>query len=84
MLISVICRRAAIGIGRQQAKNIVVQTLRRTTAMSVEPRGVMFEDFAIAVLAAAIAATAWLLPALPAHADVMGNHSASTAGPLDE
>jgi len=44
----------------------------------------MFEDFAIAVLAAAIAATAWLLPALPAHADVMGNHSASTAGPLDE
>lgn len=29
----------------------------------------MFEDFAIAVLGAAIAAAAWLLPSLPVHSD---------------
>ena len=44
----------------------------------------MFEDFAIAVLAAAIAAIAWLLPALPARADVTANHSPYIACPLDE
>jgi hypothetical protein len=45
---------------------------------------VMFEDFAIAVLAAATAATAWLLPALPARADVTTNHSPSIDCPLDK
>jgi len=44
----------------------------------------MFEDFAIAVLAAATAATAWLLPALPARADVTTNHSPSIDCPLDK
>jgi hypothetical protein len=37
----------------------------------------MFEDFAIAVLAGAIAGIGWLLPSLPAHAEMVSKDSPS-------